>query len=187
MNWNAYSALEGSHAFLSPSKYYWVNYPPDKLAKSYENHKKILMGTRLHSLASELIKLRIRLPNTTATLNQFVNDAIGFGMETEKVLYYSPRCYGTADAILFDEQSGTLRIHDLKTGATPASMQQVMIYAGIFYLEYKIFASNLKEVILRLYQNDSLTEYVPALEDVLAVSEKIAVADKILKMLDEGE
>ena len=36
MNWNRHSDLEGSHAFLSASKYHWINYDADKLADSYK-------------------------------------------------------------------------------------------------------------------------------------------------------
>ena len=36
-------------------------------------------------------------------LNMFVNDAIGFKMTSEQVLYYSDNSFGTADAILFKD------------------------------------------------------------------------------------
>ena len=35
MNWNRHSDLMGTHAFLSASKYHWLNYDADKLAESY--------------------------------------------------------------------------------------------------------------------------------------------------------
>ena len=40
-----------------------------------------------------------------------------------------------------------LRIHDYKSGITPAKMDQLMIYAALFCLEYK------KESLLILQQN----------------------------------
>ena len=42
------------------------------------------------------------------------------------VLYYSENCFGTADVISFNDD--LLRIHDLKTGAVPARMEQLFIY-----------------------------------------------------------
>ena len=89
MNWKNYSHLEGTHAFLSPSKHYWLNYEPEKLVSSYKNFKKISLGTKYHKLAADLITLAIRLPNTAATFNSFVNDAIGFRMQAEVVLFHS--------------------------------------------------------------------------------------------------
>ena len=44
MNWNRHSELEGSHAFLSASKYHWINYDSDKLADSYNNHDIVIYG-----------------------------------------------------------------------------------------------------------------------------------------------
>ena len=52
----------------------------------------------------------------------------------EQALYYSDNCFGTADAISF--KKNFLRIHDLKTGVTPGSMKQLLIYASMFCLEY---------------------------------------------------
>ena len=37
MIWNDHSKLEGKHAFLSASKYSWVNYDENKLAESRNN------------------------------------------------------------------------------------------------------------------------------------------------------
>ena len=61
-------------------------------------------------------------------------------------------CFGTADAISFNEKEKLLRIHDLKTGTTPAHMEQLMIYAALFCLEYH---KNPKQfnTELRIYQN----------------------------------
>jgi hypothetical protein len=73
-------------------------------------------GTELHDLAHQLIRLGVKLPKTPTTLNLYVNDALGYRMTPEQVLYFSENCFGTADAISF--RRNKLRIHDLKTGIT---------------------------------------------------------------------
>ena len=94
------------------------------------------MGTRLHAWAKETIDLGIKQPRSKKTIYAYVNDAIGFRMSTEVVLYYSDRFFGTADAISF--RNGFLRIHDLKTGKTAVHMEQLEIYAALFCLEYRV-------------------------------------------------
>lgn len=114
MNFNKHLEIEeGRHAFLSASKYHWVNYDDEKLMAAWGNYSATLHGTRLHKFANDAIQLGIKLPNTKQTLNKYVNDAIGFKMTTEQPLYYSDNCFGTADAIMFKQNH--LRIHDLKT------------------------------------------------------------------------
>lgn len=181
MNWKSYSHLRGTHAFLSPSKYHWLNYSPEKLITAYENYRRIKLGTRYHKVAEELILLFIRLPNTAESLNSFVNDAIGFQMKPEVVLYYSPHCYGTVDAISFHD--GVLRIHDLKTGHTPAAMQQLMVYAGLFVLDYEIDPRELKEIVLRIYQNEEIFEAKPEPSEIKYISEQIKLADQLINDL----
>ena len=66
----------------------------------------------------------------------YVNDAIGFRMRPEQPLFYSENCFGTADAISFDEKKKYLRIHDLKTGVGKVKLDQLLIYASLFCLEY---------------------------------------------------
>lgn len=53
------------------------------------------------------------------SVNAFVNDAIGYRMDPEVLLYYSDNAFGTADAISFID--GVLRIFDLKTGKHPVN------------------------------------------------------------------
>ena len=117
MNFNSHSNLIGAHAFLGASKYSWINYTTDKLVESYSNALAAQKGTELHDFAATCIKLGQKLPKSQKTLNMYVNDAIGFKMSPEQVLYYSDNCFGTTDAISF--RNGLLRIHDLKTGITP--------------------------------------------------------------------
>jgi hypothetical protein len=107
----------------------------------------------------------------------FVNDAIGFKMQPEQVLFYSYNCYGTADAISF--KNGLLRIHDLKTGVTPAHMEQLMIYAALFCLEYKHKPGEI-HMELRIYQNDDVQIYEPTTEEIAYIMDKIVTFDKII-------
>ena len=177
MNWNDHSKLRGQHAFLSASKYHWINYDLDKLAESYANFQALARGTELHDLAFRLIKNGVRLPRTQKTLNMYVNDAIGFQMTPEQILYYSENCFGTADAISF--KNDILRIHDLKTGANPAHIEQLMVYNALFCLEYRIKPSDIRSE-LRIYQNDTIEVLEPEPDDIFAITDKIIEFDNYI-------
>lgn len=179
MQFNEHSRYEGLHAFLSPSQYHWIRYSDDKLLEKYETQKAAAMGTRLHAFASECIQLGQKLPRSRKTLNNFVNDAIGYRMKSEQALVYSENCFGTADAISYDEDKKLLRIHDLKTGKTPAKFEQLMIYAAIFCLEYHKMPENM-DIELRIYQNDDVMELFPEAQDVRDIMETIVRFDKLL-------
>ena len=169
--------LEGKHAFLGASKYHWINYDADKVADSYSRFLAVQKGTELHDFAAQCIKLGQKLPRSKKTLNMYVNDAIGFKMTPEQVLYYSENCFGTADSISF--RNGLLRIHDLKTGETPAHMEQLMIYAALFCLEYKVKPSEI-DMELRIYQSDNVFYHNPTAEDIVPIIDKIISFDKII-------
>lgn len=180
MNFNNHSELEGLHAFLSPSKYHWINYDNDKLKQTYTNHTAAVRGSRLHEFASECINLGIKLPRTSKTLNMFVNDAIGYKMNSEQVLYYSVNCFGTADAISF--RKNFLRIHDYKSGITPASPNQLLVYAAIFCLEYNVNPNDI-DIELRIYQSDEVITVIPEKEDILYIMQKIIDSDKTIEFM----
>ena len=169
--------LEGKHAFLGASQYSWLNYDNDKLIDRYKNWKATERGTRLHALAAEHIKLGIKMPRNTVTLNNYINDAIGYGMDPEVLLYYSDNCFGTADAISF--KKNFLRIHDLKTGVTPASIKQLDIYAALFCLEYDIRPGDIG-MELRLYQNNDIIISNPEADEIFPIMDKIITFDKII-------
>lgn len=185
MQWNNHSKILGSHAFLGASKHGWLNDDPEKLRNRYRRFMAVQRGTELHELAAKLIKLGIELPQTTKTFDQYVNDAIGFRMSPEVPLYYSENCFGTADAISFDEKTKLLRIHDLKTGETPVKMEQLMIYAALFCLEYHQKPGQLG-FELRIYQNDAIDFSNPTAEDILPIMDKIIQFDKLLTKI-KGE
>lgn len=180
MIFNNHSRLEGRHAFLSASKYSWTNYDLDKLETVFRNMMAIQRGTELHDFAAQAIKLGIKQARSSKTLNMYVNDAIGYRMIPEQILHYSDNAFGTADAISF--RKNMLRIHDLKTGVTPASMKQLVIYVALFCLEYKVKPSEI-EVELRIYQNDDIQIYVPELEEIVYIMDKIVTFDKQIDLI----
>ena len=178
MNFNKHYSLEGKHAFLGASKYHWVNYDNDKLAESFLRQQATMKGTILHDFAAQCITLGQKLPKSQKTLNMYVNDAIGFKMQPEQVLYYSDNCFGTADAIIF--RNNLLRIHDLKTGVTPAHMEQLEIYAALFCLEYNKKPGEI-EMELRIYQNNEIVVHHPTADDILPIMDQLVTSAKILE------
>lgn len=184
MNFNKHSNYEGKHAFLSASKYHWINYDIDKLTNAYLSFLAIEKGTILHDFASRCIKLNQRLPRSQKSLNMFVNDAIGFKMESEQILFYSDNCFGTADAISF--RDNTLRIHDLKTGAVQTHMEQLLVYAALFCLEYNIRPSDIF-IELRIYQFNEVAVYNPKSDEIEQIIDKIIQFDKVLNKLKEED
>lgn len=184
MNFKKHYDLEGLHSFLSPSKYHWLRYDEDKIIDSYHRHTAAQRGTELHELAKDMIRLGVKLPKSKQTLNMYVNDAIGFQMSPEQVLFYSEFCFGTADTISF--RKNVLRIHDLKTGVTPAMMDQLIILAALFCLEYIIKPHNIT-IELRIYQNDEILVLEPSPNDIYEVMEKIIYLDHKLQSLRSEE
>lgn len=178
MNFNDHSKLKDQHAFLSASKYHWINYDNKKLIDTYLKWKAAQRGTELHEFAKRCIELGIKLPDTTQTLNMYVNDAIGFGLTPEQTLYYSDNCFGTADAIGFKDNF--LRIHDLKTGDTTTSFHQLEVYAALFCLEYNKMPSSKIKMEFRIYQSDQCRIKEPDPEDIKKIMNKIIDFDKII-------
>ena len=182
MNFVKHLKLEGLHAPFAASQSAWLRYDDEKVLTVYQNKKAAEMGSKLHAWAKDTIDLGIKQPRSKKTIYAYVNDAIGFKMDTEVVLYYSDRFFGTADAICF--RNGMLRIHDLKTGKTPVHMDQLMIYAALFCLEYKMKPGDIK-MELRIYQNDEIIYHNPTAEDILPIMDKIVHLNKLLEKMDE--
>jgi hypothetical protein len=161
------------------SNYHWINYDQDKLLLAFETSQAARRGTDLHNLAKELIRLKIRLPEAPrTTMNMYVNDAIGFRMTPEQVLFYSHNFYGTADAIAFGR--GVLRIHDLKTGVNRTSPNQLYVYAAFFCLEYKIKPHTI-EIELRIYQNDEVMIFPGDPDFVAHIMSTIVTFDELIE------
>ena len=184
MNFIKHSNLSG-HAPFSPSQPAWLRYDDDKAIKYLIAKKASERGTRLHAWAKETIDMKIKQPRSKKTLYSYVNDAIGFRMNTEVVLFYSDHFFGTADAISFDK--GILRIHDLKTGNHPAKMDQLEVYTALFCLEYRLKPNELKDIELRIYQNDEVIIHKPDPDDISTIMDIIIHDDKLLEKRDEEE
>lgn len=184
MNFNKHFDLSGQHAFLGASKYHWINYDEAKLAETYSRYTAVQRGTVLHDFAAQAITLGQKLPKSKKTLNAYVNDAIGYKMTPEQVLYYSPNCFGTADTISF--RNGLLRIHDLKTGVIPAHIEQLLVYAALFCLEYHMKPAEI-EMELRIYQNDEVLVHNPEVDEVAPIMDKIITFDKVINRIRAEE
>lgn len=127
----------------------------------------------------------INLEQIFPTLMAYVNDGIGFGMSPEVKLKHSDEAFGTVDTICFTRN--VLRIHDLKTGVKPASFEQLIIYAALYFLEYKKKLEKV-EVVLALYQNGEIFEYRPDKSEIAEKMETIITdATYVQKILDESE
>lgn len=177
MEFNSHFRLEGQHAFLSASKHHWIRYSEEKLADTFINMKAKQRGTELHELAHNLIRLGVKLPANQKTLNAFVNDAIGYRMNSEQILYYSDNSFGTADAISF--RKNLLRIHDLKTGVSPASEEQLEVYAALFCLEYGVKPFEI-QIEMRIYQNDDKAIFEADPDSITHIMDRIVTFDRII-------
>lgn len=183
MKFNKHKNLEGLHAPFSASKSHWLRYDDERAMEVYNNMQAKVRGTKLHEWAKMTIDLGLKQPRTKQTLHAYVNDAIGFHMDTEVVLFYSKYFFGTADTICY--RNNILRIHDLKTGKHEASMEQLLVYVALFCLEYNIKFADLKDCELRIYQNDGVVEHHPTVEEIVPIIDKIIHLDKLLTANEE--
>ncbi len=103
-------------------------------------------------------------------------------MKCEQVLYYSENCFGSADTISF--RKNKLRIHDLKTGITPAHHRQLEIYAALFCLEYQVEPFDI-EIELRIYQNGEVRIYDADPEVILNIMHTIIDFDMKIQFMKE--
>jgi hypothetical protein len=112
-------------------------------------------------------------------MTRYVNDAIGYEMDPEVCLYFSENCFGHADAISYNEVKGMLRIHDLKTGAHPCDVRQLMIYAADFCLEQQISPYDIS-FELRIYQNNDFKQWNPSSDDINVIMNALKRNSKII-------
>ena len=180
MIFNQHQNLYGKHAFLSASKYHWINYDDDKLDRVFASSAAAQRGTELHAFAHEAIRLGVKLPRSLKTLNLYVNDCVGWRMTPEQILYYSDHAFGTADAISF--RKNVLRISDLKTGVTPSSVHQLEVYGALFCLEYHFKPFEI-QIELRIYQNDEVFLYEADPDQITHIMSKIVAFDKRIQVL----
>jgi len=206
MEWNRHPELMNWHTFLSPSKYAFLRKTDEELVNSYYSSFATEIGTATHAFAADCIKFqhtldeedwrhlefelqRKRFPNGSfdigfifPTVRQYVNDSIARQMDPEIGLKYSDLCAGTADAIAFRRKK--LFIHDLKTGTTPAKIDQLMGYAALFFLEYGYKPESI-HTELRIYQSGDIFVCEPKSDEVREVMDAIVHADLVLQNLKE--
>ena len=187
MNFNKHSDLIGQHAFLGASKYHWLNYDKDKVIQAYLSSMASERGTELHDIAAKLIKFGIKQPNRPkSTFGMYVNDAIAYRLTPEQPLYFSRNCFGTADAISYNEKTHFLRIHDLKTGVTTPHIEQLEIYAALFCLEYHIQPKDIT-IELRIYYNNDVQISNPGADTIKNIMQKIIEFDAEIEKLRAEE
>lgn len=214
MIWKDYSRLKGTHAFMSPSRYSWVNMDLEKIIFSKSRSYATQIGTLLHSYAAMNIEAKWRINKSDKrdvvrylvvenkvpvraveteigrmflNLMLYVNDCIGYNMDPEVLLYFSKECYGTTDAISWDDKNKDLKIFDLKTGVTPANLKQLEIYAALFCLDYNIKPSQINSIELRLYQNAEIVGEMLNPIDLVPTIDKIRDVSKSLILYFGGE
>lgn len=156
-NFNPHNEYDANaHAFLSASKHSWLSYSDDHLNEVYHNELMKERGTQLHAFAEQANKLGLHMPRNHKTINEFINDGLGYDMSSEVKLVYSRNCFGTSDLITYDERKKLLRIFDLKTGLKEVKeFGQLHIYAALFCLEYHVDPYSIS-YDLRFYQNDEI-------------------------------
>ena len=182
MDFATHSELAGRHSFLAASKPAWVNYTEERFDEAVISDMAAQRGTQLHELAHDLVRLRVKLEDNGTTLSQYVNDAIGFRMSTEQILFYSYNAFVTTDAIAF--RNSKLRVHDLKTGVNKTDHRQLEIYVAYFCLEYHINPAQI-EIELRIYQNDDIEIWVPELETIVFIMDRIVTWDRRIETIRE--
>lgn len=202
--------LKGTHAPFSPSQPSWLNYTPEKLLGNYVSGYATMIGTLTHEFAEKRIKKVDKLTpegidswefylwdhkvpeyvlhnidkeRIYGTLLMYVNDCIDFGMEPEKILYFSDNFYGTADAISFKRK--TLRISDLKTGTSLVKDEQLLVYAAFFCLENKIKPKDIK-IELRFYKELDILYCEPEPEAIESIMQIVISHNKILQSFRNG-
>jgi hypothetical protein len=159
-----------------------MNDDPEKFDLRFAKAQAAARGTRLHAFAKECIALGIKLPEIPQTMNQYVNDAIGFRMAPEVTLFYSINAYGTADTIGFSRRENMLRIHDYKSGVAPSSKQQLYVYAAYFCLEYNYKPHEINTE-LRIYQNNEVKIYPADPVHIAYIMDRIKTLDKRIEEL----
>ena len=206
---------KGSHTVFSPSKSGWMNdETEDDVLKRFSSDVAAKVGTEVHDEACECILTKTKYTEKEAVkaitkrlvlanisryafdaeflannFVNFVNDALGYGMQPEQALVYSEWCAGTTDAISFDETKKLLRIHDLKTGVLPAKFEQLQGYAALFFLEYgNILGANPSntQIELRIYQGGEIQEQYPTAEDIVRIMDSNIWHTKVMQSIKKG-
>lgn len=120
------------------------------------------------------------------TTKDFINDSIGFRMESEKKLTLSDKFYGTADAVRYYTKENLLRVSDLKTGKRPAKIEQVFTYAALYCYEFHLepLKTNFEA---RIYQNAEIYIEQPNGEDINDILQNILHKNEVLTKFEGGK
>ncbi len=211
--------LKGKHAKLPPSqatRWATKNLTADDIFKMICSGYSQEVGTLIHEYAENAIRYRIKIlksdkkelrkwllmhnipenivvyyvDRTFPNLMMYVNDAIGYRMDTEVPVSYSaipmaefkshgklPPIFGHADALRFKKSQ--LMIFDLKTGLSPVHMEQLMTYAALYCLQEKLKPGCI-DIELRIYQNNEAKIHTPTAEEILPIMDRIVAYDKML-------
>lgn len=208
MIFNKHPEIEGKHALYGASKYGWIDreLTEDAVRHELEVAYSQQNGTDIHALAKKLIWQKKKLPKNLKfirflvevelgargelvsdialyTLYSYVNDAIKLNMRPEVELMNTPWNFGTCDCIRV-EPDGRLIIHDLKTGSSTASMQQLRAYAALWCAEYHVDPSELKSIELHLYQNNKIIDDFPSPDDISRIIHNGTVRSQIVNSID---
>lgn len=205
MNWNNHYKLEGKHALLGASKSGWINDEDDQFRQRVVSYYASTIGTLLHEIAKKYISHGFKMHKYDKSsivldlidsgiperiidildfdlmfinLMAYVNDAVGYRLSPEVLLYYSDRSFGTADTIGYFDKDKILRVHDLKTGKTPAKIEQLLIYAAWCCLEYKLKPEDLNGTDLRIYQLGEVLIHQPSPEELRFFMNRIQQRDQ---------
>ena len=200
------SNLDGKHAPFSPSQPYWLGDDDKGIIKRFHAMYASSIGTVLHDFARKRIKYGMKLSKADKksaiidileagipkkvvdgldfdfifdNLQSYVNDAIGFRMSPEVHLYFSDNFFGTTDAISFHEKEKKLRIADLKTGNATPHIEQLIIYAALFCLQYKKNPSDF-DICLSFYHRGEIVEVETTANDIQETMDKIVAFDDVI-------
>lgn len=159
------------------------------LVAEIENHLyvkyKCMEDGKLRDYGMTLIRKVRDLPKEVfETAKAYINDGIGYRMTVEQPLVYSEFFFGTADAISF--RDNILRIHDFKSGDAPAKIDQLLVYAAFFCLEYVIKPRDIK-VELRLYQAGECVTYNPEPDEIQEIMDKIIDSNCLVEKIKARE
>jgi len=139
-------------------------------------------GNRILSCLKQVTKNQ---PEFIENIRAYVNDAIGYKMYPEVVLYFTDEFFGTTDALIFNEKERLLRVHDLKTGVSIVHVEQLMGYAALFCLEQNIDPLTINYE-LRIYQGNDILVATPDGNDVKQFVDQYLAFDKEVKIFEGG-
>lgn len=118
------------------------------------------------------------------TIKLFVNDCIGFRMDSEMRVTYSDLLWGTTDAIRCHDN--ILQVFDLKTGSKPAKETQLYTYAALYCLQEHIKPDTLDAVETRIYQNGDVFMDNPPSDIIYDIMHKIVHVDSVINKFKGG-